>query len=346
MVATVSVTALGETRIWFNGPPMTLTRAEPESPTYVAVTKRPAVAVICAVNSPLLASIEPPFVVHVGVIGTSLPYLSNPLAVNASDVPATTLSGLGDTAIEFSVPEITFTTAVPVMELAVAITLYPLAAVCDAVNTPVASIDPPSVLHVGVMATGLPNVSLPAAVKVVVRPAVTVTIAGETVTVVSAPAVKSALAVPLTTPSPTCIVAKPTAVPAVHVPVLWPLSSVTLIALRVPAVSGVTEPLRFTPDTELPVLSTTVAVTAAVAPLWAMRVPGMICNVMVCGTPALNGLSNGCPSIGLSTVVGTATAPTTSDDPFRITFNGDTISHIIIINRKIPAYIFSPHCVN
>ncbi len=51
---------------------------------------------------------------------------------------------------------------------------------------------------------------------------------------------------------------------------------------------GVIEPLRVKPDTGVPVRSTTVAVTTAVAPLWAMRVPGTISSVIVCGTPAFN----------------------------------------------------------
>src|SRR5512143_3798945 len=99
--------------IRFSGPATMLTLAVPEIASLVAVTRRLVVAVICAVNRPLLPLIEPPFVVHVGVIGTELLCLSKPFAVNVCISPATTFAGLGDTVIDTSGPASTFTMAVP-----------------------------------------------------------------------------------------------------------------------------------------------------------------------------------------------------------------------------------------
>src|SRR5512143_2242881 len=82
------------------------------------------------------------------------------------------------------------------------------------------------------------------------------------------------------------------------------------------------DPLKFTPDTGVPVRSTTVTVTTAVAPLWAMRVVGTISSVMVCGSPAFNGLSGGFSSIELSNSISPTAAAVAGRTFAGVKFNG------------------------
>ena len=172
-----------------------LTVAVPEMLPWVAVMSRLLAGVMGAVKRPL-ALIVPTLFVHVGVIETPLPYWSKPLAVKVRVRPTVTVVGLGDTLIEANGPARISITAVPEIAPWVAVISWLLADVRGAVNRPLASIVPTLFVQVGMIETGLPYWSEPLAVKVRVRPTVTVVGLGDTLIEARGPTTISTTAVP------------------------------------------------------------------------------------------------------------------------------------------------------
>src|SRR3990172_1998643 len=120
----LTVAGSGVTRMEVGGPATTSTTAVPEVLPTVAVTSRPLATWGWAVSRPP-PLIVPALVDQFGLMGTGLPYWSQPMAVNGCVPPALTVAGSGVTRMEVGGPATTSTTALPEMLPAVAGTSRP-----------------------------------------------------------------------------------------------------------------------------------------------------------------------------------------------------------------------------
>ena len=144
-----------------------------------------------AVNTPVELTVPPPFTtVQVGVNCTTLPDASLPTATNCCGAPTASVAGLGVTVMVATGPTVTITVAVAEMDPLVALmVLAYVPGAPAALNTPLASMDPPPLTtdHVIVVGDSTPPKSLPTAVNCCVAPTASVCGLGVMTSVAGAP---------------------------------------------------------------------------------------------------------------------------------------------------------------
>src|ERR1019366_2587498 len=205
----------------------TLTVAKPETaPLTARTTFAYAPGAVPAVNRPVPLLMTPAVAFttdQTGFITKTLPLASFPTARNCCTALVSMNTGFGVTVMLASGPLVTMTVAKPASPPLLARTV--LANVPDtvpAVKRPVALMAPPfaTTAHTGVIATGFPAMSLPAAVNCWVALSVMVAGVGVTVMVASGPAVTTTGAVAESKPpvALTGMLKVPGAAPAVKRP--------------------------------------------------------------------------------------------------------------------------------